>query len=114
MSRTFMFGILALLVVLLAVMAHVVGPQAQKPEEAPQAAQKQQVTQQEAMKKQSDERRKMMQKMTEQKKHEMAQAKGHKPAKPAAPQAGTMDISSDWFKKRTDGSQGLASLEAQA
>jgi Na+-transporting methylmalonyl-CoA/oxaloacetate decarboxylase gamma subunit len=112
MSRTFMFGVLAILVVLLGVMANVVGPKSPK-EPDPDVMKKEAESRQKAQAEEIKTRQKMMVTMMKRRKEDAAKASHTARAKPATgrPSSG-MEISSDWFKKRKDGTQGLAALEA--
>ena len=111
MSRGFTFGILAVLLVLLGVMSFAVrsATQPDKPspeEEAKMQQQQQQQQQKDRMKQEVAERKKMMQMREE----SMKKLKKN-PAK-SAPMS--MDISSDWFKKREPGETGIEKISKAA
>ena len=127
MSRILMVLVLAILLGLLAVMAHIVNPKPAPPPSAEQQ-QAQEKQQQEMSKKMMEAERKertQMMKMREQKTKEWAakqqklekqyaakQVKPKNAVETAPPQSSTaMDISHDWFKKRQDGEEGLKKLE---
>jgi hypothetical protein len=122
MSRTFTIAVLVVLVALLGIVTNVVKkasiPEKPTAEQIDAAAK----AQQEQAKKQMQEqevkmRRQMMEqrkKAEEQRKTLEKQAKQNQTAPRGSVTPGGMDISEDWHKRRMDGEEGIAKLQAAA
>ena len=125
MSRILMVAVLAILLSLLAVMANIVNPKAKEPPKPPDPAvqakeqeareQKEREMMKEQMTKRQNEFKKRQEQILRQEQASgittnlKSRPKSMKPVE-AAPNPTAMDISSDWFTKRKDGSEGLTHL----
>lgn len=127
MSRILMFAVLAILLSLLAVMGNIVNPKPKEPPKPPDPAigakirneqeKKERQMMQTQMKKRQDQFKKQQEAVL--KEEEASGMKTNLKSRPplpktdVAPNPTAMDISSDWFAKRKDGSAGLSELAAE-
>jgi hypothetical protein len=104
MSKTFTLGILVVLLALLGVMSYAIRtatqpPPPPSPEETAKAEKQRVEMQKEMVKKEAQQRKEMMEAMARRKKEEKKS--------PPKPGTGSMEITSDWFKKREPGQVGI-------
>jgi len=109
MSKHLNIAVLVLLIALLGAVKFALNKQTDPPKPAEPAAQSS-VQQQAAAKAEAEKRTEMMKKSNEESKKAEAKAKAAHPTSTA----GAMDITSDWYKKRSDGEKGLQKVMQNA